>query len=212
VTPRGNGNGGRDSLLANLRRAWFLRNLHRRQEEEPLPGAAPHLNFRQRRLIKAMLAKPGEPWTLGVIWYTFLLLPMTVAELGEDLSQANLAYVRWIDGKRCLLLTEVGVAELPTVLELYRSQAPLLVLLRRGPRAAAVVWWLRHRDRKWRRRLRRERRKLAGGQAASTVSGDSGHSDSGHGGSGHSGPSQSESGHSQSGRGDSGHGDSGLLW
>jgi hypothetical protein len=154
-TGGGNG-GGWNSLLANLRRAWFLRRLHRRQEEEPLPGAVPHLNFRQRRMIRALLAKPEQPWTLNAIWYTFLLLPMAVAELGDELSGANLAYVRWIDGKRCLLLTEYGVAEFPAVLELYRSQSPLVVLFRQGPKAAGLLCRLRHRDRVWRRKRRAE--------------------------------------------------------
>ena len=138
----------RDRFLANLRRAWFLRRLRKRQEEEPLPGTVPRLDFRQRRLIRALLAHPERDWTLGAIWYTFLLMPMTVTELGEELGRANLAYVRWVEGRRCLALTEFGLEEFPGILELYRSQAPLPVLVRRGPRAAAIVWWIRHRERR----------------------------------------------------------------
>jgi len=121
-----------------------------------VPGAVPQLNFRERRLIRAMLAHPDEPWTLGAIWYTFLIMPMTVAELGGELSSANLAHIRWLDGKRCLTLTEFGVSEFPGILELYRSQRPFIVLLRCGPRSAGILWLLRHRDRVWRRALEHE--------------------------------------------------------
>lgn len=146
----------RNRLLPTLRRALFLRRLRRAREEEPPPGAVPHLNLRERRLLRAMLRRPEEPWTLNAIWYTFLILPLTIVELGEALSAANLAYVRWIGGVRCLVLTEVGSRELPDILALYHSTRPLPMLLRHGPRAAAIAWLLRHRDRAWRRRRRRE--------------------------------------------------------
>ena len=149
-------------LLPSLRRALFLRRLRRSREEDVPPGAVPHLNRRERRLLRAMLRRPEEPWTLNAIWYTFLILPLTVVELGDRLSQANLAYVRWIGGVRCLVLTEVGAAELPDILALYQSSGPLPMLLRHGPRAAGVAWLLRHRDRAWRRRRRKELRSGGG--------------------------------------------------
>lgn len=128
------------------------------QEEEPLPGAVPHLGFRQRRLIRAMLAHPEEPWSLNAIWYTFLIMPVTTTELGEKLTGAYLANIRWVEGKRCLTLTEYGVGEFPGILDLYRSRRPLVVLLTGGPRAAAIAWRMGHRDRAWKRRLKREQR------------------------------------------------------
>lgn len=133
-----------------------MRRLRRAQEEQPLPGAVPHLNFRQRRLIRAMLAHPDDPWTLDAIWYTFLLTPITVRELGEELSAAGLANIRWINGKRCLTLSELGVSELPGILDLYRSQRPMIVLFRSGPRSAGILWWMRHRDRALRRARKKE--------------------------------------------------------
>ncbi|MBR7838345.1 hypothetical protein KDL01_34060 [Actinospica durhamensis] len=145
-------------LLPNLRRALFLRRLRRQQAEEVPPGAVPHLNFRERRLLRAMLRRADQPWSLNVISFTFLIPPLTVVELGERLSPANLAFVRWINGVRHLVLTEVGISELPGILELYRSVRPLPVLLRHGPRAAALAWLTRHRDRAWRRRRKRELR------------------------------------------------------
>jgi hypothetical protein len=144
-----------DGFIASLRRAWFLRNL-RRGDEEPPPGAAPRLNFRQRRMIRVMLANPGQEWTLTAICYIFLLMPAAVTELGEKLSAAGLASVVWVNGRRCLVISELGTAEFPLILALYRSQAPLVLLLRRGPKAAGVQWWLRHRDRVWRRARKRE--------------------------------------------------------
>jgi hypothetical protein len=145
---------GDDGFFTNLRRALFMRRLRRAQEEEPVPGAVPHLDYRQRRLIRAMLAHPEEPWSLGAIWYTFLIMPIATTELGEELAAANLANIRWVEGKRCLTLTEYGANEFPAILDLYRSQRPMIVLVRRGPRAAGVLWRLRHRDRVWRRRLK----------------------------------------------------------
>jgi hypothetical protein len=133
-----------------------MRRLRRLQEEEPPPGTVPRLNFRQRRLIRALLADPSQDWSFNAIWYTFLLMPFTVLELGEELATANLAQIRWLNGKRCLALTEFGIAEFPGILELYRTQRPLAVLMRRGPRAAAVLWYLRHRDRTLRRARKRE--------------------------------------------------------
>jgi hypothetical protein len=47
-----------------------------------------------------------QEWSFNAIWYTFLLMPFTVLELGEELAAANLAQVRWLNGKRCLTLTE----------------------------------------------------------------------------------------------------------
>jgi hypothetical protein len=128
-----------DGFIRGLRRALFMRRLRRMQEEEPLPGAVP-------------------PWSLNAIWYTFLILPVTTTELGEKLSAAYLANIRWVEGKRCLTLTEYGVGEFPAILDLYRSQRPLVVLLSRGPRAAGILWRMRHRDRVWKRRLKREQR------------------------------------------------------
>jgi hypothetical protein len=145
-----------NGFLKNLSRAWFMRQLRRAQEEQTLPGAVPHLNFRQRRLIRAMLAHPDAPWTLGAIWYTFLIMPITMREFGEVLSAAGLANIRWINGKRCLALSEYGVAEFPGILDLYRSQRPMIVLLRSGPRSAGILWWMRHRDRVLRRAQRKE--------------------------------------------------------
>lgn len=147
-----------NGFFRGLRRALFMRRLRRMQEEEPLPGAVPHLSFQQRRLIRAMLAHPEQPWSLNAIWYTFLILPVSTTELGEKLSAAYLANIRWVEGKRCLTLTEYGVGEFPAILDLYRSQRPLVVLLSRGPRAAGILWRMRHRDRVWKRRLKREQR------------------------------------------------------
>lgn len=146
---------GPAGFLASLRRAWFLRSL-RRRDEEPPPGAVPRLNLRERRMIRSMLAHPEQDWTLDAIWYSFLLPPVTVTELGGRLSAAGLASVVWANGKRCLVLSELGTAELPSILALYRSQAPLVVLVREGPKAAGLLWWLHHRDRVWRRARRRE--------------------------------------------------------
>jgi hypothetical protein len=143
-------------FLSSLRRALFMRRLRRAQEEQPLPGAVPHLSFRQRRLIRAMLARPQDPWTLNAIWYTFLIMPVTTTELGAELSAAYLANIRWIDGKRCLELTDYGVSEFPGILDLYRSQRPMIVLFRSGPRSAGILWWMRHRDRVWRRAQKHE--------------------------------------------------------
>lgn len=148
-------NPGPDGFFANLRRAWFLRNL-RRANEEPPPGSVPPLNFRQRRMIKTILKHPDQDWTLNTIWYLFLLMPITVIELGEKLSAAGLASVVWVRGKRCLVVSELGASDFPTILGLYRSQALLVVLLRDGPKAAGVMWLLRHRDRVWRRARKRE--------------------------------------------------------
>jgi hypothetical protein len=148
----------RNRLLPALRRALFMRRLRRRQEEEVLPGAVPHLNFRERRLLRAMLRRPDRPWSLNAIWYTYLILPLTVVEFGEQLSTANLAFVRWTGGVRCLVLTEFGISELPGILALYQSVRPLPVLLRHGPRVAGLAWLMRRRDRAWRRRRRRELR------------------------------------------------------
>lgn len=50
-----------------------MRRLRRLQEEEP-PGTVPRLNFRQRRLIRALLADPSQEWSFNAIWYTFLLM------------------------------------------------------------------------------------------------------------------------------------------
>lgn len=133
-----------------------MRQLRRAQEEQPLPGAVPKLGFRQRRLIRAMLAHPDRPWSLGAIWYTFLIMPITTRELGEELSAANLANIRWVDGTRSLELTEYGVSEFPGILDLYRSQRPMIVLLRSGPRSAGILWWMRHRDRVLRRARKRD--------------------------------------------------------
>ena len=149
-------------FFANLRRAWFLRTL-RSRDEEPPPGAVPPLNLRQRRMIRALLAHPEQKWTLDAIWYTFLLMPVTVTELGGKLSAAGLASVVWVDGRRCLVLSELGVSDFPAILALYRSQALLVVLLRSGPKTAGVLWWLRHRDRVW---CRARKRELAHGHAA----------------------------------------------
>jgi hypothetical protein len=145
----------RNRFLPTLRRALFQRRQRRLQAEEVAPGAVPHLNFRERRLLRAMLRRPEELWSLTEIWYRFLILPLTVVELGDRLSQANLAYVRWIGGVRCLVLTEVGIRRLPEILALYQSVRPLPVLLRHGPRAAGVVWLIRRRDRAWRRRRKK---------------------------------------------------------
>jgi hypothetical protein len=142
-------------LFANLRRAWFLHRL-RRVDEEPPPGSVPHLDFRQRRMIKAVLDHPEQDWTLNAIWYQFLLTPVTVAELGEKLSAAGLASVVWVRGERCLVVSELGTDEFPTILALYRSQALPVVLLRDGPKAAGAAWLQRHRDRVWRRRRKHE--------------------------------------------------------
>ena len=54
-------------LLPSLRRALFLRRLRRSREEDVPPGAVPHLNRRERRLLRAMLRRPEEPWTLNAI-------------------------------------------------------------------------------------------------------------------------------------------------
>ena len=152
AAPYDSGPGG---FFASLRRAWFLRRL-RGDDEEPPPGAVPRLNLRQRLMIKAILSRPGQNWTIGAICYTFLLLPATVIELGEKLSAAGLASVVWVDGRRCLVISELGTAEFPSILELYRSRAPLVVLFRSGPKAAGVLWLLHHRDRVWRRTRKRE--------------------------------------------------------
>lgn len=133
-----------------------MRQLRRAQGEQTLPGAVPHLNFQQRRLIRAMLAHPEDPWTLAAISSTFMLTPVTVRELGEDLGAAGLAYIRWIDGRHCLALSELGVSELPGILDLYRSQRPMIVLFRSGPRSAGILWWMRHRDRVLRRARKKE--------------------------------------------------------
>ncbi len=87
------------SFSRSVRRALFMRRLRRAQQEQPLPGAVPHLGFRQRRLIRAMLAHPEEPWSLNAIWYTFLIMPATTTELGEKLTGAYLANIRWVEGK-----------------------------------------------------------------------------------------------------------------
>jgi len=142
-------------LVASLRRAWFLRGL-RGDDGEPPPGAAPRLNVRQRRMINGILAQPDQNWTLDAIWYAFLLTPNTVIELGEKLSAAGLASVVWVNGKRCLVVSELGTADLPAILALYRSQHPLAVLLRSGPKAAGLVCLLHHRDRVWRRARKHE--------------------------------------------------------
>ena len=160
VAPRPSpGQSDDDGFLTNLRRALFMRSLRRAQQEQPPPGTVPHLDFRQRRLIRALLAHPDAPWTLGAIWYTFLIMPITTRELGEELSAAGLASIRWIDGKRCLEISEYGVSEFPGILDLYRSQRPMIVLLRSGPRAAGILWWMRHRDRAQRRLLKKERKR-----------------------------------------------------
>lgn len=164
-------NSGPDGLIASLRRAWFLRRL-RGDDEEPPPGAVPRLNLRQRRMIRVVLAHPDQNWTLAVICYTFLLMPITVRELGEKLSAAGLASVVWVNGKRCLVISELGTAEFPSILALYRSQAPLAVLLRSGPKAAGVRWWLRHRDRVWRRARKRELARRGGGGRGDSERGD----------------------------------------
>jgi hypothetical protein len=54
------------------------------------------------------------------------------------------------------VLTDYGVSEFPGILDLYRSQRPMIVLLRSGPRAAGILWWMRHRDRVWRRARKHE--------------------------------------------------------
>jgi hypothetical protein len=146
---------GPDGLFASLRRAWFLRSL-RGDEDEPPPGAVPRLNLRQRLMIRAILRHPDQNWTLNAIWYTFLLMPVTVAELGGKLSAAGLASVVWVNGKRCLVISELGTAEFPGILALYRSQNPVAVLLRSGPKAAGLLWLAHHRDRVWRRARKRE--------------------------------------------------------
>ena len=151
-----------------------MRRLRRLQEEQPVPGTVPKLGFRQRRLIRAMLAHPDQPWTLNAIWYTFLIMPITTTELGERLSAAGLANVRWDRGRRCLELTEYGVSELPGILDLYRSQRPVIVLLRSGPRSAGILWWMRHRDRV----LRRAQKKEQGKELPPGGSGKSGDEDS----------------------------------
>jgi hypothetical protein len=148
----------RDRLLPTLRRALFMWRLRRQQEEDVPPGTVPHLNLRERRLLRAMLRRPEGPWTLNAIWYAYQIAPPAAVELGEQLSTANLAFVRWSGGVRCLALTEFGIGELPAVLALYQSTRPLPVLLRRGPRAAAAAWLTRRRDRAWRRRQRRQLR------------------------------------------------------
>ena len=145
-----------NGFLTNLRRAWFMRQLRRAQDEQTLPGAVPHLEFWQRRLIRAMLARPHTPWTLDAIARKFLVTPIAMREFGDVLSAANLANIRWIDGKRCLTLTEYGVAEFPGILDLYRSQRPMIVLFRSGPRSAGILWWMRHRDRVLRRARKKE--------------------------------------------------------
>lgn len=151
AAPRDSGPAG---FFAGLRRAWFLRSL--RGGEEPPPGAAPRLNFRQRLMIRTILSHPDQNWTLGAIWYTFLLMPVTVTELGGKLSAAGLASVVWVNGKRCLVISELGAAEFSSILALYRSRNPLAVLLRSGPKAAALLCLLRHRDRVWRRARKHE--------------------------------------------------------
>jgi hypothetical protein len=157
VAPRPNpGQPGDDGFLRNLRRAWFMRQLRRAQEEQTLPGAVPHLDFGKRRLIRAMLVRPHAPWTLDAIARKFQISPIEMREFGEELSAANLANIRWIDGKRYLTLTEYGASELPGILDLYRSQRPMIVLLRSGPRAAGILWWMRHRDRVLRRAQKKE--------------------------------------------------------
>lgn len=148
-------------LFASLRRAWFLRSL-RGDDDEPPPGAAPRLNLRQRRMIRTILAHPGQDWSLTAIWYMFLLAPDSVTELGGKLSAAGLASVVWVNGRRCLVMSELGTAELPSILALYRSQTPLALLFRSGPKAAGVACWLHHRDRVWRRARKRELKQPAG--------------------------------------------------
>lgn len=165
---------GPDGFFASLRRAWFLRRL-RGGDEEPPPGAAPRLGFRQRLMIRVILSHPDQNWTLGAIWYTFLLMPITVTELGEKLSAAGLASVVWVEGKRCLVVSELGTAEFPSILELYRSRNPLAVLLRSGPKAAGLLLLLHHRDRVWRRARKHELEQRDRGQSGRGGRGESEH-------------------------------------
>ena len=147
--------GDRMGIGAGLQRALFMRAFRKAQEEPP-DGSAPRINWRIRYMLRMMLRKPEQAWPLPILSVKVLINQQALYELGTAFSAAGLAEVTWIDGQRCMRLTDVGIQEFPGILALYRSQLLIMILLREGPRSARYAWVARHRDRKWQRQLKHE--------------------------------------------------------
>jgi len=147
--------GERMGLGEGIRRALFMRRVRKAQEELSGVGG-PEINRRMRRALRVMLTSPGRAWPLNLLASKALISQKALYDLGKGLSAAGLGEVVWFDGLRCLRLTDLGVLEVPHILASYRSQYLVMILLREGPRSAGYAWVARHRDRKWRRALKRE--------------------------------------------------------
>jgi hypothetical protein len=147
--------GERMGIGAGLRRALFMRSLRKAQEEPP-DNVAPRINRRMRYMLRRMLHKPDQAWPLATLSSMALISQSRLYDLGVAFSTVGLAEVVWTDGKRCMRLTDLGAQDLPGILTLYRSQLLIAILLREGPRSAAYAWLTRHRDRVWRRAIKRE--------------------------------------------------------
>ena len=147
--------GERMGIGAGLRRALFMRAFRKAQEEPP-DGGPPSINRRIRYMLRIMLRKPDQPWPLPILSAKVLVSQRDLYELGAAFSTAGLAEVIWIEGQRSMRLTDVGIQEFPHILASYRSQLLIMILLREGPRSARYAWIARHRDRKWRRELKRQ--------------------------------------------------------
>lgn len=147
-------------LGSGLRRALFMRNLRKAQEEPP-EGSAPPLNLRVRYALRVLLREPGRAWPLPDLAVKVMIGPSRLFDLGTTMSRSGLAEVIWFEGARSIRLTELGAQEVPNILAQFRSQRPLVILVRSGPKAAAYAWIARRRDRAWRRQLRREQARQA---------------------------------------------------
>lgn len=145
--------GDRTGLGSNLRRALFMRNLRKAQEEPP-EGSPPPLGLRVRYVLRLLLRDPGRSWPLPELSARVLISQSRLYDLGVAMTRPGLAEVVWFEGRRSIRLTALGVQEVPHILAQFRSQLPLVVLFRSGPRAAAFAWVSRRRNRAWQRQLR----------------------------------------------------------
>lgn len=132
-----------------------MRNLRKAQGEPP-GGEVPQPNLRVRYMLRLLMRDSERPWPLPTLSLTVLISPAKLYDLGTTMSQVGLAEVIWFEGKRSIRLTELGMQEIPNILSQYRSQRLIMVLFRDGPRAAGYVLVTRHRDRVWRRAMKRE--------------------------------------------------------
>jgi hypothetical protein len=141
-------------LWEGIRRALFMRRVRKAQYEWSGVGG-PEINRRMRRALRVMLTGPDQTWPVSQLCSKALISQESLYELGKGLSSAGLGEVIWGNGVRVMRLTELGRQEVPRILASYQSQRLVMILLREGPRSAGYAWVARHRDRKWRRALKR---------------------------------------------------------